>query len=310
MGVVAAFQRVLPATLDELVRAPDLLEEFLFPGDEDSYTFDGYGDLQVDVSQSQMAAWNEIHCRVQGLGGELRLANGAWVLVQAVEIERDVTRWLDPETGEREQRAHSGVASLRLTPHIAQRLYRTKTRLGDFTTSAALGALLLSFLCLQLQKTYLLPSWSWAAMMLALSGVVLWRTIAVFRRERVVVTYKHRRSKPKGQAKPEPIDIDKAWEPIEAAMARFGREEALAVREAISGGHEIGETEVGYGPASYSTAEEVARIAAALSRLSPEAIGDTCEPGLRDYVVSHFRNLQGYYRDAADNGHAMIRYHS
>ncbi len=309
MGMVAAFQRVPAATLDGLVRAPDRLEDYLFPRDEDSYTFNGYGDLQVDVSKSQMAAWSEIHRRVQGLGGELMPVNGAPVLVKAIEIAPDVTNWLHPQSGEREQRAHSAIASLRLTPPIGQRLSRIKVRLGDVTLSAILGALLLSYLGLRLQNTYGLPSWSVAAMILALSGVLLWRTIAALRRERVVVTYKHRRPKPEGHAKPEPIDIDKAWEPIEAVLARLDGEEAHALREAISGGHEIEESGIGHGPASYSTAEEVARIASSLSRLSAEAIGDECEPGLREYVVSHFRNLQGYYRDAAADGHAMIRYY-
>ena len=309
MGVIAAFQRVPPATLDGLLRDPDLLEECLFPRDEDSYTLNGYGDLQVDVSKSQMAAWSEIDRRVHGLGGELRLVNGALVLVKAIAIERDVTRWLHPETGAREQRAHSGVASLRLTPPMRQRLHRTKLRLGDATLSAVLGALLLAFLSLRLQKTYELPLWSAAAMMLAIAGLALWRAIVVFRRERVVVTYEHRRPKPKEQARPEPIDIDKAWEPIEAVLARLDGEEAHALREAISGGHEIEKSGIGHGPASYATAEEVARIASSLSRLSAEAIGDKCEPGLREYVVSHFRCLQGYYRDAAADGHAMIRYY-
>jgi len=166
-----------------------------------------------------------------------------------------------------------------------------------------------SYLGLRLQNTYGLPSWSVAALILALSGVLLWRTIAALRRERVVVTYKHRRPKPPAQARPEPIDIDKAWEPIEAVLKRLDREEAHALREAIWGGHEIEESDNGYGPARYSTAEEVAAIASAMSRLSAEAIGEHCEPSQREYVVSHFRNLQSYYRDAAADGHAMIRYY-
>jgi hypothetical protein len=97
--MIAAFQRVPPATLDELVRAPALLEDYLFGEDDDSYTFDGYGDLSVDVSKARMGAWTEIHRRVQGLGGEMRLTNGTVVAVKAVEIERDVTRWRHPETG-------------------------------------------------------------------------------------------------------------------------------------------------------------------------------------------------------------------
>jgi len=91
-------------------------------------------------------------------------------------------------------------------------------------------------------------------------------------------------------------------------LKRLDREEAHALQEAIWGGHEIEESDNGYGPARYSTAEEVATIASSLSRLSAEAIGDKC-PNLREYVVSHFRNLQRYYRDAADDGHAMIRYY-
>lgn len=308
MGMVATFQQVAPATLSELIGKPALLEEFLFPGD-DSYTFDGYGDLTVDISKSSMGAWEEMRRRVLDLSGEVKLADGTTARVSRIEIERDVTKWLEPETGAPEERAHAKIASLRLMPPLRQRLYRAKQRVADFTVSTLFLALLLSFVCLHLQKEYGLPPWSWAALMVMIVGVILGKAVAIFRRERIVVTYRHRRSKAIRRSKPEPMDIDKAWERIEAALPRVGREEAEAVRKAISSGREIEGSEVGYGPASYLTAEEVADVASLLSQVSAEAFAEKCDQGLREYVASHLRDLQSYFADAAEHGHAMIRYY-
>jgi len=308
MGMVAAFQQVHPATLSELVRKPALLEEFLFPGD-DSYAFDGYGDVTVDISKSRMAAWEEIRRRVLGLSGEVKLADGTSVRVSRIEIERDVTKWRQPETGAPEDRAHAKIASLRLMPPLSQRLYRAMHRVSEFTVPIVFLALLLSFVCLYLQKRFGLPPWSSAVMMVAIVVVVLGKALAMFWRERLVVTYRHRRSKAISRSKPEPMDIDKAWERIEAALPLVGGAEAEAVRKAISSGRDIEGSEVGYGPASYLTAEEVADVASSLSQVSAKAFAEKCDQGSREYVASHLGNLQSYFRDAAEHGHAMIRYY-
>jgi len=308
MGMVATFQQVAPATLTELIGKPALLEEFLFPG-EDSYAFNGYGDLTVDISKSSMAAWEEIRRRALGLSGEVKLADGTTARVSRIEIERDVTKWRRPETGAPEERAHAKVTSLRLRPPLGQRLYRAMHRVGEFTVPTLFLALLLSFVCLHLQKKYGLPPWSLAALMVAVVVVILGKAVAIFRRERLVVTFRHRHSKAISRSKPEPMDIDKAWERIEAALPRVGREEAEVVRKAISSGREIEGSEVGYGPASYLTAEQVADVAASLSQVSADAFAEKCDHDLREYVASHLRNLQSYFRDAAQHGHAMIRYY-
>jgi Domain of unknown function (DUF1877) len=308
MGMVATFQQVHPATLSELIRKPGLLEEFLFPGD-DSYAYDGYGDLTVDISKSSMAAWEEIRRRTLGLSGEVKLADGATASVRRIEIERDVTTWRQPDTGEPEQRAHAKIAALRLMPPLRRRLYRAKQRVSDFTVSTLWLALLLSFVCLHLQKKYGLPPWSLAALIVAIVVVVLGKAVAIFRRERLVVTYRHRRSKAISRSRPEPMDIDKAWERIEAALPRVGGEEAEAVRKAISSGRDIEGSEVGYGPASYLTAEEVADVASSLSLVSAETFAEECDQDSREYVTTHLRNLQSYFREAAEHGHGMIRYY-
>ena len=72
---------------------------------------------------------------------------------------------------------------------------------------------------------------------------------------------------------------------------------------------EIEGAEVGCGPARYLSAEEVAAVASAFSRVPVEAFAERCAPGLRDYVALHLRNLQSYYLDAAAHGHAMISYY-
>ena len=85
---------------------------------------------------------------------------------------------------------------------------------------------------------------------------------------------------------------------------------AATVRKAIAGGREIAGSEIDYGPASCLTPEDVADVASLLARVSAEAFARECDPKLREYVISHLRNLQEHYRDAANHGHAMIRYYS
>jgi len=228
--------------------------------------------------------------------------------VKDIRIARGATTWRDPDTTGPQQRAHTAIAALRLIPPLTQRLERVGHRVGEFAVSAVIAALLLSFLCLYLQETRGLPPWGLTALLLVVVGVIVLKAILSFGRERVVVAYRHRHSKSIGRSKPDPMDIDKAWEPIEAALERLDNDDAQAIREAVVGGREIKGADVGFGAASYFSAEEVAGVATSLSRMSAEALANACAPEVREYVASHLRNLQTYFRDAAAHGHAMIRY--
>ncbi len=307
MGMVAAYQQVAPAALATLLAKPALLEDFLFP-EPDSYGVNGYGDVSVDVSAAGMSSWQEIDPRVRGLLGEVQLRDGTSLPVKDVQLTRELTRWRD--SAGPQDRAHAAIASIRLVPPLSRRLLRTWHRTGEFVLSTALAAGLLTVLSLHLQKkAYGHPPWVLAVVLLGLAVVVLAKAILNFRRERVVVAYHHRRSKRIGASKPEPIDIDKSWEMIEVALAGFAHEDAEPIRKAVLGGREIEGTEVGFGPARYLSAEDVAAVASSFSRVPVEAFAERCAPGLRDYVALHLRNLQSYYLDAAAHGHAMIGYY-
>jgi hypothetical protein len=119
----------------------------------------------------------------------------------------------------------------------------------------------------------------------------------------------------------DPMDIDKSWQGIHYLLTGtpWGGTDALA--KAILGGTEIG-PDVGYGPARYLAAEEVQEINAALSEVTTHdlvkrwdvdkmqkaeiyCVGN--DDGL-EYCLEYFRELVGYYNDAAQKGHAMLLY--
>lgn len=307
MGMIAVYQQVTPATLSRLLSKPALLEDFLFP-DQDSYGVDGYGNLEVDVSKTGMCSWEEIHRRVQGLGGEAKLKGHTSVPLKSLEITRDTIRWREPGRAELQQRPHAAVAELRLVPPLRQRLVRVRHRVGEFAAGVVMVAVLLSAGYLRYQQTHGLPGWGLAALLLAFSGLVVLRSALAFAHERIVVVYRHRRSRSIARAKPEPMDIDKAWEPIEAALKGRGHGEAETALNAVRGGREIEGADLGFGPARYLDSEEVVAAASALSRISAKELADACSAELREYVALHFRNLQEHYADAAARGHAMILY--
>jgi hypothetical protein len=125
---------------------------------------------------------------------------------------------------------------------------------------------------------------------------------------------------------PNYIDLDKSWHGVHyllTGQAEGGPEpHALAV----FGGTEFG-TEVGYGPARYLTADQVALVASALSELPPEELAHRFDPedmeakGIYPEVIwvrdgtealedalTGYRQLQVFYQDAAGRGEAVIQW--
>lgn len=127
---------------------------------------------------------------------------------------------------------------------------------------------------------------------------------------------------------PHYLHLDKAWHGLHYLLTGEAEGRPLALALAITGGAEFGE-EVGYGPARYVTAGEVAAVAAALAGVTPDTLRERFNPRemeardiypeiiwVRDeehaleYVLDAFADLQKFYADAAARGDAVIQWHS
>ena len=92
----------------------------------------------------------------------------------------------------------------------------------------------------------------------------------------------------------------------------------------VLGGTELGDVDLGYGPARYLTPAEVREAAGALDAIFVDdlmsrfdytamlkagavyANTDAKEDEERDYIRFHYPRLRCYFRDAADSGDAML----
>lgn len=68
------------------------------------------------------------------------------------------------------------------------------------------------------------------------------------------------------------LDIDKAWHLIHYLLTGEPCEGSEPLCNAVLGGAEIGEEDVGYGPARYLSSTEVNAVATALASISPEEL--------------------------------------
>ena len=123
------------------------------------------------------------------------------------------------------------------------------------------------------------------------------------------------------------LDLDKAWHGLHYLFTGevYGGPRPLSL--AIVGGTDIG-PDVGYGPARYLTAEEVATVAEALAALTPDALAQRFDPQdmetkqiypgswvsegneAFEYLLYPFAQLQKFYADAASRGDAILQWHS
>lgn len=125
---------------------------------------------------------------------------------------------------------------------------------------------------------------------------------------------------------PNYIDLDKAWHGVHYLLTGLTQGGPEPYSLAVFGGKEFG-PEVGYGPARFLTAEQVARVAQALSKLPAQALAERFNPpdmqakGIYpdviwvrdkeeslDYALEGYERLQVFYRDAASRGEAVIQW--
>ena len=115
------------------------------------------------------------------------------------------------------------------------------------------------------------------------------------------------------------LDMDKAWDGVRVCIKQC----APSAPDLLAGDGQIGQFEVGYGPALYVASGTVARFAAAVDGISEDALlgafgsveftdvyladlwkrqdGDA-----RSYLLENFLELQGFARHCAAHGHAAV----
>lgn len=119
------------------------------------------------------------------------------------------------------------------------------------------------------------------------------------------------------------IDIDKAWHGIHFMLTGQQFDGDPLLSNVIFSGAVIGD-DVGYGPARYLTATEVAEVAEALQSLPPDEFAKRYDAtaltandiypqiwsGDEDleYILSWYGTLRDYYAGAASKGNAMLQY--
>ncbi len=121
------------------------------------------------------------------------------------------------------------------------------------------------------------------------------------------------------------LDIDKAWHLIHFLLTGEPWEGAEPLCNAVLGGAEIGEEDVGYGPARYLTSTEVNAVATALASISPEELWTRFDLAKvheadiyplswegndsdRDYILSYFNDLKAFFTTAQQQHDCMILY--
>jgi Domain of unknown function (DUF1877) len=119
------------------------------------------------------------------------------------------------------------------------------------------------------------------------------------------------------------LDIDKAWHAIQFLLTGEPWDGAPPLQNAVMGGTELGDEDVGYGPARGLTPDEVRSVSAVLGRLSGEQLWSAFNEGSfakadiypqgwssdgKDYVVEHYEALRAFFAAAARSGDAMILY--
>ena len=127
-----------------------------------------------------------------------------------------------------------------------------------------------------------------------------------------------------GQAAPENyLDVDKTWHAVHYLLNGETWEGKFPLSAAVMGGENLGDEDMGYGPARYLTPDAVAAVDAALAEIPPDALLAGYEPGRlndaeiypqvwrddeddRQYIASNYRALLDFYRAAAAAGDAVI----
>ncbi len=116
---------------------------------------------------------------------------------------------------------------------------------------------------------------------------------------------------------PDHVDVDKAWHALHFFLTGTAWEGALPLGFIAIAGQEIGDEDVGYGPARALDSEAVVALSHALTQLTPEALVDRYDGakmeeleiypgGWKDYHPKDGDEF-GYYSGADDELRALVR---
>ena len=115
--------------------------------------------------------------------------------------------------------------------------------------------------------------------------------------------------------------LDKAWNLVHFALTGEGLDSKHPLGAAILGGAQIGDVDVGYGPAQYLATDEVKAIATALNQVDIDALHRTFSPKdanelgvypsdivAEDWeaIAPYLRQLQQFYVAAAERGQFVV----
>jgi len=119
------------------------------------------------------------------------------------------------------------------------------------------------------------------------------------------------------------VDIDKSWHAIQFLLTGDPWAGEPPLQYVVMGGAELGEEDVGYGPARYLTPEEVQAAASAIASISGEALWSRFDEQAfaaaeiypqgwseddKESVVEHYETLREFFAFAGAEGNAMIVY--
>ena len=119
------------------------------------------------------------------------------------------------------------------------------------------------------------------------------------------------------------LDIDKSWQAIQFLLTGDPWQGEPPLSNAVMGGMELGDDDVGYGPARYLEPEQVRELAGALEGISGDELwsrfdasafvkAEIYPEGLteddKEYILSYYRGLVQFVRLAANGGDALLLY--
>jgi hypothetical protein len=121
------------------------------------------------------------------------------------------------------------------------------------------------------------------------------------------------------------LDIDKTWQAIHFLLTGDAWKGLPPLANAALGGTELGEEDVGYGPARYLSVSEVAEVAAHLSVISKEELisrfnlnqfrereiypdGWVGSDEEMNYITGYYLKLVSFFQDASKSNSAMLLY--
>ena len=119
------------------------------------------------------------------------------------------------------------------------------------------------------------------------------------------------------------LDIDKSWHAIQFLLTGEPWEGAPPFQNAVMGGTELSDEDVGYGPARFLSPEEVQAVSTALATVSGEQLWSRFDEDAfakaeiypqgwssdgKEYVVRYYEALRAFFFDAAHSRDAMIIY--